>query len=60
MHDREYHHAVWQFLVGNSDVLLLIATLGAALVTTSAAEPDGSPGPSALGRRRARPISRPI
>jgi alpha-1,2-mannosyltransferase len=43
-HDREYHHAVWQFLVGNSDVLLLIATLGAALVTTSAAERDGSPG----------------
>ena len=35
-HDREYHHNLWQFLVGNSDVLLLLATLTSVVVATSA------------------------
>jgi alpha-1,2-mannosyltransferase len=42
-HNREYHLTIWQFVIGNSDVLLLIATLGAALVTTSAGARDTSP-----------------
>jgi alpha-1,2-mannosyltransferase len=32
-HDREYHYKVWQFFVGNSDALLLLATVAAAVVT---------------------------
>jgi alpha-1,2-mannosyltransferase len=39
-HDREYHYNVWQFVAGNSDVLLLMATLGAALFATRADVPD--------------------
>ncbi len=31
-HDREFHHTLWQFLEGNSDVLLLGATIVAAVV----------------------------
>ena len=31
-HDREYHHTVWEFLVGNSDVLLLLAVLAVVLL----------------------------
>jgi alpha-1,2-mannosyltransferase len=33
-HDREYHHNLWQFLVGNSDVLLLLATLTSVFLAT--------------------------
>jgi alpha-1,2-mannosyltransferase len=39
-HDREYHYNAWQFVLGNSDVLLLMATIGAALRATRATEPD--------------------
>jgi alpha-1,2-mannosyltransferase len=33
-HDREYHHNLWQFVVGNSDVLLLLAAIAAVAVAT--------------------------
>jgi hypothetical protein len=36
-HNREYHHNTWQILVGNSDLLLLIATLGAAFLASATA-----------------------
>jgi alpha-1,2-mannosyltransferase len=39
-HDREYHYNAWQFVVGNSDVLLLMATMAAALRATRATGPD--------------------
>ncbi len=36
---REYRHNTWQFLVGNSDVLLLLITIAAALAATLWLEP---------------------
>jgi alpha-1,2-mannosyltransferase len=37
---REYRHNTWQFLIGNSDVLLLLVTVAAALAATRWLVPD--------------------
>jgi alpha-1,2-mannosyltransferase len=39
----EYHHSVWQFLVGNSDVVLLLATLFVAAMPWNVNSPDSVP-----------------
>ena len=44
-HDREYHLNLWQVFVGNSEVLLLIAVLGVAIVAArSSRRPIGARG----------------
>lgn len=38
--NREFHHNTWQFLVGNSDVLLLLATIATVALASNANDPD--------------------
>jgi len=50
-HNREYHYNTLRFLIGNSDVLLLIATISTVVVATRAADNDrSSPTPDARAR----------
>jgi alpha-1,2-mannosyltransferase len=45
-HDREVHPNAWQALVGNSPVILLVATLGVAFAAVRARRAGGDPRPA--------------